>query len=115
MEKLEAHVPFPPTLELRPFCGGGRPPKHVRDLQPPPPSGGRSSVSYELCGVVEHAGSFKGGHYTAFAKHSESGQWHKFDDSHTGAVEPKDVVTPAAYVLMYGRRGGSKPRASPEF
>jgi hypothetical protein len=28
----------------------------------------------------------------------------QFDDSHTAVVEAKDVVTPAAYVLMYGRR-----------
>ena len=59
---------------------------------------------YELTAVSNHYGSTGGGHYTAFAKHSDSGQWYKFDDSHTSAVEAKDVVTPAAYVLIYARR-----------
>ena len=75
---------------------------------------------YELIGVSNHFGSTGGGHYTAFAR-AESGQWHKFDDSHTAAVEPKDVVTPAAYVLMYVRKGdaggagaAAEQRASPE-
>ena len=68
---------------------------------------------YDCVAVSNHYGSTGGGHYTAFAKHSQSAQWHKFDDSHTAVVEPKDVVTPAAYVLMYCRRAHPS-RASPE-
>ena len=79
---------------------------------------GGSPSMYDLQAVSNHYGSTGGGHYTAFARHSESGQWHKFDDSHTAAVEPKDVCTPAAYVLIYVRRGtpsgGAAVRASPE-
>ena len=30
---------------------------------------------------------------------------YKFDDSHTSSVEPEAVVTPAAYVLIYLKRG----------
>ena len=70
---------------------------------------------YELQAVSNHYGSTGGGHYTAFARNTESGQWYKFDDSHTAAVDPKDVVTPAAYVLIYVRRGlRSDGRSSPE-
>ena len=72
---------------------------------------------YDLTAVSNHYGSTGGGHYTAFAKHSESGVWYKFDDSHTSPVEPKDVVTPAAYVLLYVRReapGDARGGGSPE-
>ena len=58
-----------------------------------------ASSMYDLQAVSNHYGSTGGGHYTAFAKNSVSGLWHKFDDSHA-VVEAKDVVTPAAYVLI---------------
>ena len=108
--KNDQPVDFPFEIDLAPYC---------LECQQPNGNGNGNGhtapVMYDLMSVSNHYGSTGGGHYTAFARHSDSGQWHKFDDSHTGAVEPKDVVTPAAYVLMYGRRGGSKPRASPEF
>ena len=99
--KNDTPVDFPFEIDLAPYC-----------LQCQ--HGGSGETMYELMAVSNHYGSTGGGHYTAFARHSESGQWHKFDDSHTAAVEPKDVVTPAAYVLMYCRRGRSATRASPE-
>ena len=99
--KNDTPVDFPFEVDLAPYC-----------LQSQHEGGGETI--YELMAVSNHYGSTGGGHYTAFARHSESGQWHKFDDSHTAAVEPKDVVTPAAYVLMYCRRGRSATRASPE-
>jgi len=90
--KNDTPVDFPFEIDLAPYC-----------LQQAEPGESLQTV-YELIAVSNHYGSTGGGHYTAFARHSESGQWHKFDDSHTAVVEAKDVVTPAAYVLMYGRR-----------
>ena len=87
--KNDTHVDFPFEIDLAPhvLCPGG------------------TSTLYKLQAVSNHYGSTGGGHYTAFARNSERGCWYKFDDSHTSQVEPADVVTPAAYVLIYVRQG----------
>ena len=56
-----------------------------------------------------------GGHYTAFVNHEisqsaysmppEGGQWFEMDDSTVTPIKSSDVVTDAAYVLFYRRRG----------
>jgi hypothetical protein len=98
--KNDTPVNFPYTIDLRPFV------LHFPD---------DVDTTYELQAVSNHYGSTGGGHYTAFAKHSETKVWHKFDDSHTAVVDAKDVVTAAAYVLIYVRRGfHMDSRASPE-
>ncbi|KAL1525979.1 hypothetical protein AB1Y20_020805 [Prymnesium parvum] len=92
--KLDVHVDFPiENLDLTEFAlchQGGAPGRDV----------------YDLLAVSNHFGSTGGGHYTAFAKNSVTGAWHKFDDSYTSKVEdPASVVTSAAYVLIYVKRG----------
>ncbi|KAJ1658810.1 hypothetical protein IWQ61_002012 [Dispira simplex] len=66
------------------------------------------SLTYDLYGVCNHFGRLGGGHYTAYAKNSQTERWYEYDDS---CVRPVDtnhvhdtVVTPAAYVLFYQRR-----------
>jgi len=39
------------------------------------PSTGALPPVYDLVAVSNHFGSTGGGHYTAFAKHSEDGRW----------------------------------------
>jgi ubiquitin carboxyl-terminal hydrolase 4/11/15 len=59
---------------------------------------------YDCFGVSNHFGGLGGGHYTAHALHN-NGVWCYYDDTRiTTNVEPKDVVTEAAYVLYYRRR-----------
>jgi len=67
---------------------------------------------YELISVSNHYGNTGGGHYTAFAKHSDV--WHEFNDSSTTVVEADKVITPAAYVLMYAKRTVMKSKAPDE-
>lgn len=50
-------------------------------------------------------GGLGGGHYTAYAKNLKNGQWYNLDDSSVSVVHPNQVVTEAAYVLFYRRRG----------
>ncbi len=67
---------------------------------------------YDCVSVINHMGSAFGGHYTAFANHdvgmhgaaTSAGQWHLFDDSHVSKADASDVVSRAAYVLVYRRR-----------
>lgn len=64
----------------------------------------KNKLAYDLFGVVNHYGSTGFGHYTAFAKNWKSGSWDCYDDSHVTPQDPKDVCTPAAYVLFYKRK-----------
>jgi len=66
---------------------------------------------YDCYSVSNHYGGLGGGHYTAYCKHDD-GAWCYYDDSRiTQNVEPKEVVTDAAYVLYYRRR--DLPRGQP--
>ena len=65
---------------------------------------GKSCI-YDLYAVSNHFGSLSAGHYTAFAKNPHYQKWFNFDDTNVGKVSEGDVVTKAAYVLFYKRRG----------
>lgn len=54
-----------------------------------------------MIGVSNHYGGMGGGHYTAFAKNPILNRWYEFNDTHVSAVNARDVVTEAAYVLFY--------------
>ena len=60
---------------------------------------------YDLYAVSNHFGTLSGGHYTAFAKNPLYKKWFNFDDTDVGRASERDVVTKAAYVLFYKRRG----------
>lgn len=106
-DKIDKMVEFPVRdLDLGQFyCG------------PSCPSG---SPTYDLYAVINHHGSILGGHYTSFARlvnqyntrRSDVG-WRLFDDSRVTCVSESDVVTRAAYVLFYRRRGTGYPLCSP--
>ena len=59
---------------------------------------------YDCYAVSNHYGGLGGGHYTAYAL-NDDGEWCYYDDSRiTTGVDPKEVVSDAAYVLYYRRR-----------
>ena len=59
---------------------------------------------YNCYAVSNHFGGLGGGHYTAYTL-SDDGVWCNYDDSRvTTDIDPKDVVSEAAYVLYYRRR-----------
>ncbi|KAJ1986042.1 hypothetical protein GGI25_005324 [Coemansia spiralis] len=63
------------------------------------------SLVYDLHAVCNHYGGLGGGHYTAYARNPEDGNWYDFNDSHVSEVSSsKDVKTSAAYMLFYRRR-----------
>ncbi|XP_070692224.1 ubiquitin carboxyl-terminal hydrolase 45 isoform X2 [Pempheris klunzingeri] len=57
LRKVNRHVDFPTILDLAPFCSAS-----CKNLA----AGER--VLYSLYGIVEHSGSMRGGHYTAYVK-----------------------------------------------
>ncbi len=100
VHKLDAHVPFPATLDLSPFaCAAGEPVKHFSELC------GRAGASrasrLQLYGVVEHQGTFEGGHYVAFVR--LGGAWYRMNDSVVKRVDEADVFKAQAFLLFYER------------
>ena len=94
------------------------------------PEEGKSGL-YDLFAVDNHYGGLGGGHYTAFAKNFDDGRWYEYNgpffalpfdktslmirvDTMVNQVEPRKVVTPAAYILFYRRRS-DKPLGGPLF
>ncbi len=65
---------------------------------------------YDLYAVSNHFGGLDGGHYTAYCKNSVLTKWYECDDSTVTKMSASDVVTKAAYVLIYisASRNGSK-------
>uniref|UniRef100_A0A8D1UTG5 Ubiquitin carboxyl-terminal hydrolase n=1 Tax=Sus scrofa TaxID=9823 RepID=A0A8D1UTG5_PIG len=117
LRKVNRHVDFPLTLDLAPFCSATCKNVCVGD-----------KVLYGLYGVVEHSGSMRGGHYTAYVKvrtpsrkllehitgkknipglkepDSESaGQWVHVSDTYVQVVPESRALSAQAYLLFYER------------
>lgn len=111
LRKVNRHVDFPLILDLAPFCSAS-----CKNLA----AGER--VLYSLYGIVEHSGSMRGGHYTAYVKvrapqkkteqhrnlsgaressSSPQGQWVYVSDTTVQTVPESRVLNSQAYLLFY--------------
>ncbi|XP_067882079.1 ubiquitin carboxyl-terminal hydrolase 45 isoform X2 [Heterodontus francisci] len=114
LRKINRHVDFPLVLDLAPFCSSNC--KNV---------GEGNKVLYSLYGVVEHSGSMRGGHYTAYVQvraanktlseqlpenkniqgfrdvGAPPGQWVYVNDTHVQTVPEARVLNAQAYLLFY--------------
>ena len=54
-----------------------------------------------LYGVIEHEGSFSGGHYIAYVRLAE--QWYRMSDSQVTRVDEEAVLRKQAFMLFYER------------
>ena len=107
VHKLDDFVPFPPALDLAPFISPGEPVKHYTELAgargggavaAPPPT---ADAVLRLYALVEHQGSFSGGHYIAYVRlHS---QWYRMSDSVVREVREAEVLEKQAFMLFYTR------------
>ena len=116
LRKVNKHIKFPEILDLAPFCTLKC--KNVAEEH--------TRVLYSLYGVVEHSGTMRSGHYTAYAKtrtanthlsnlvlhgdipqdfemESTKGQWFHISDTHVQAVPTTKVLNSQAYLLFYER------------
>ncbi len=95
MCKLDEHVPFPETLDLDAFtCAAAAPPTHVAQL-----GGGGTRATMRLYALVEHQGSFSGGHYIAYVRLGEV--WYRMSDSRVTEVSEAEVLGVRAFMLFY--------------
>lgn len=85
--------------------------------------GSKESWVYDLYAVDNHFGGLGGGHYTAFCKNKEDGEWYNYDDSRVSRASEQSIQvglaageifrprssadlwqSRAAYLLFYRRR-----------
>uniref|UniRef100_A0A8C5C4G6 Ubiquitin carboxyl-terminal hydrolase n=1 Tax=Gadus morhua TaxID=8049 RepID=A0A8C5C4G6_GADMO len=111
LRKVNRHVDFPLVLDLAPFCSAT-----CKNL------GSGERVPYSLYGIVEHSGSMRGGHYTAYvrvrppqrrAEHQRrnasgkeasgpsQSQWVYVSDTTVQTVPESRVLNSQAYLLFY--------------
>ncbi|XP_009067832.1 PREDICTED: ubiquitin carboxyl-terminal hydrolase 16 isoform X2 [Acanthisitta chloris] len=116
LQKVNRHIKFPEVIDLAPFCTAKC--KNVAE--------GSTKVLYSLYGVVEHSGTMRSGHYTAYAKmrtmnnhlsdlvlrgqspqaletEPVKGQWFHISDTHVQPVSASKVLSSQAYLLFYER------------
>ncbi|XP_051635716.1 ubiquitin carboxyl-terminal hydrolase 16 isoform X2 [Manacus candei] len=116
LQKVNRHIKFPEVIDLAPFCTAKC--KNVAE--------GNTKVLYSLYGVVEHSGTMRSGHYTAYVKmrtmnnhlsdlvlrgqspqaletEPVKGQWFHISDTHVQAVSASKVLSSQAYLLFYER------------
>lgn len=104
--KVNRHVQFPQFLDLAPFCSLNC--KGVKE--------GETRVLYSLYGIVEHSGTMRSGHYTAYVKSRTSmhnsvenagdveaskGSWFHVSDTSVHPVTEAKVQSSQAYLLFY--------------
>jgi len=91
-DKITEEVDFPiEGLDLTSYIRGP-----INPAKPP---------IYDLFGVSQHMGGLSGGHYTAVCQNAIDGKWYSFNDSMVSRASRADIVSAAAYVLFYRRRG----------
>eukprot|EP00090_Calanus_glacialis_P006545 TRINITY_DN15097_c1_g1_i1.p1 TRINITY_DN15097_c1_g1~~TRINITY_DN15097_c1_g1_i1.p1 ORF type:complete len:660 (-),score=107.70 TRINITY_DN15097_c1_g1_i1:1496-3475(-) len=60
-----------------------------------------SNSSYNCYAISNHSGTLYSGHYTAYAKHAQSGQWHSYNDSRVSKCSSSNVISNEAYLLFF--------------
>ena len=59
-------------------------------------------ATYSLFAVSCHMGGLGGGHYTAYGKNANDGQWYYFNDEAVSRCrDASEAVTRSAYLLFY--------------
>ncbi|XP_049915540.1 ubiquitin carboxyl-terminal hydrolase 16 [Epinephelus moara] len=110
--KVNRHVQFPLILDLAPFCA-----VKCKNL-----TEGDTHILYSLYGIVEHSGTMRSGHYTAYVKarpecpkpssnglaaegpaEPPRGSWFHISDTSVQPVSESKVQSCQAYLLFYER------------
>ncbi|XP_026286437.1 uncharacterized protein LOC113212074 isoform X1 [Frankliniella occidentalis] len=69
---------------------------------------------YNLYACVCHYGGVSAGHYTAYAKHPVSSDWHNFNDDTVNHQKPQEEDYSNAYILFYQKQGAAFPELNLE-
>ncbi|CAK8567075.1 unnamed protein product [Lathyrus sativus] len=103
LSKLNGHVDFKETLDLRPYMD----PRCINE----------EKYEYQLVGIVEHSGTMRGGHYVAYVRGGQKNRekvdnkenenvnstWYYASDAYVREVSLDEVLRCEAYILFYER------------
>ncbi len=90
--KNQRHVDFPlDALDMRKYVIGYDKEKYI----------------YDCYAVLNHSGSMRGGHYTAYVRNAAD-RWYHFNDNNVKEIRTSTVVSPKAYCLFYRIRSKNK-------
>ncbi|XP_063048610.1 ubiquitin carboxyl-terminal hydrolase 47-like [Engraulis encrasicolus] len=61
---------------------------------------------YDLYGIINHSGQYRGGHYDAYIKPPENNHWYCFDDSRVTEITDNNFLkgSRTAYMIVYRKR-----------
>ena len=95
MHKVDERVRFPSSVHVDMF------PDAATSLEQLSAGAGRTSLRYELYGVVEHSGSYRDGHYIAYTRGGGPNSWHRFSDSKVSEVTEEEALAAQAFLLFF--------------
>lgn len=90
-KKISTFISFPAELNMTPFMS-----KNNDD-------DGNGDFRYSLYAVINHIGSLKAGHYTAYVRHQKD-VWVKCDDHIITTATLKQVLDSEGYMLFYHKK-----------
>ncbi|XP_061574663.1 ubiquitin carboxyl-terminal hydrolase 2-like isoform X3 [Cololabis saira] len=73
----------------------------LKDLELRECASENTNATYSLYAVSNHSGTTMGGHYTAYCRNPNSGEWYTFNDSRVTPMPSSQVRGSDAYVLFY--------------
>lgn len=131
-----AHVKFPVSFDIAPWCLGHIPPPKIGDAVEPESWNMDPSVSmlpaeadsknlnykemYELRAVITHYGRHENGHYICYRRHSSASDpvdgaadpWWRFSDDEVSQVREENVLSQGGvFMLFYEKSKVQKPKA----
>lgn len=103
-EKIQTHVEFPLSLDLRAYSTTTTAAATLRDTMLLLPDDAGSFV-YDLVGVIVHEGrGINSGHYVSYCYNASVGSWIHCNDARVSVASEQTVLQAQGYVLFYAHR-----------
>ena len=103
-EKIQTHVEFEPSLDLREYCTPTAAAQAFRDSGVTIPDS-RDNFMYDLVGVIVHEGrGINSGHYVSLCYNPVISSWILCNDARVSVSTEANVLQSQAYVLFYAHR-----------
>ncbi|WWD21030.1 hypothetical protein CI109_105511 [Kwoniella shandongensis] len=100
--KIETHVRFPSSLDMRPYVDSATATANQTDAVDDVDKLPDSLYTYDLFAVVTHEGKLDNGHYWADVREGE--EWWHCDDDKVTPTTLSSVLAQRAYMLFYVKR-----------
>jgi ubiquitin C-terminal hydrolase len=87
IEKIETNIEIPHNINIEKYCD------FINN---------KTTCDYRLRGIINHYGSYGGGHYTAYCRDLiDNESWYEFNDSRANLIKDFEIDGRSAYILLY--------------